>query len=246
MRGVYWIIGAFIVSLGSHLGALKLLNKIPKDRVIKTHLVAVVEKKKKKKEEKPEEEKPAKADEPPPPPKPPPKAPPKAKAPENTPPPPPTNTPAPNAAARAALAALPSIGISMAGGPGGGGVGIAIPTGPVGGVAPAGGPAPAAAAKANTGCTEDAVKPKLAGALDTSRIIAAAQAAGGVEGKIRLALMVDEAGNVTSVQVLSGLGGAIDEAAIAAGKRAKVTPATKCGKPVAGRLVVSMPIRNAD
>jgi TonB family protein len=246
MRGVYWIIGAFIVSLGAHLGALKLLNRIPKERATKSHLVAVVDKKKKKKKE-PEEEKPAKADEPPPPPKPiaPPRSAPKPKAPENTPPPPPTNAPAPNAAARAALAALPSIGISMAGG-GPGGVGIAIPTGPVGDVAPTGGHAPAAAAKASSGCTEDAVKPKMIGAIAQDRIIAAAQAAGGIEGRIRLEILVDELGNVTSVRVLAGLGGAVDEAAISAGKRVKVSPSTKCGKAVAGRLVVAITVRNPD
>src|SRR5208283_4734 len=82
------------------------------------------------------------------------------------PPPPPANTPPPPAAAaHPQLAALPSLGITMSGGPGGVG-GIAIPVGPTG---PDPGPAvreveaPKAVAKPKDDCAEEAVKPKLVG-----------------------------------------------------------------------------------
>jgi TonB family protein len=163
---------------------------------------------------------------------------------QNT-PPPPAAAPAPAAAAHPTLAALPELGISMAGGPGG--VGIAVPRRPldapeaakaVEGVRPA--PRP------RDDCAEEALKPKLAGAIAQDRIISAAQAAGGVEGKIRLELLTDEVGNVTSVRVLSGLGGAIDEAAMSAARQVKVTPSTRCSRAVAGRLVVAISVRNPD
>ncbi len=135
----------------------------------------------------------------------------------------------------------------MAGGPGGG-VGIAVP--PPQAAAPADAPrtveGTAPKPKPKDDCTEDAVKPKLVGAIPQDRIIAAAQAAGGVEGKIRLELLIDENGNITSARVTTGLGGAIDEAALSAAKRAKVTASTRCGRPVAGRLVVAITVRNPD
>jgi protein TonB len=236
-----WTILGVLLSLAVHLGVGIGIAAIPKDMVRKHSLVAIVDKKKKAKKD---EDKPVK-DEPPPPPKPkePPRALPKPKpAPENT-PPPPANTPPPSAAAHAQLAALPNLGISMAGGPGG--VGIAVPTGPTGpdlGTAAAREvEAPKTALKPKDDCTEDAVKPKLgAGGIPQEGIKAAAQAAGGIEGKIRLELLVDENGVVTSARVISGLGGGVDDAAISAGRRAKLTPSTKCGRPVAGRLVVSV------
>jgi protein TonB len=243
-----WTLLGVLLSLAVHLGVGAGIAAIPRDMVRKHSLVAIVDKKKKK-EEKKDDDKPLK-DEPPPPPKPkePPRPAPKPKpAPENVPPPPPANTPPPSAAAHPQLAALPDLGISMAGGPGG--VGIAIPVGPTG---PDPGPAvrdvaaPKTTAKPKDDCTEDAVKPKLVGAIAQDRIIAAAQAAGGVEGRIRLELLVDENGTITSARVTTGLGGAIDEAAISAAKRAKVTASTKCGRPVAGRLVVAITVRNPD
>jgi TonB family protein len=234
------------LGIAAHLAIGVGIVAIPKSVSRKSSLVAVVEKKKK--DDKKDDDKPAKADEPPPPPPKPIEAPrpvAKPKAPsENTPPP---SAAPPSAAAHPALAALPSLGISMAGGPGG--VGIAIPVGPVGGPeASAARPAaegPRAAAR-NSDCTEDPVKPKLLGAIAQDRIVAAAQAAGGVEGKIRLEILVDEIGNPTSVRVTTGLGGAVDEAAVAAGKRAKFKPSTRCGKAAAGRFVVAFTVRNPD
>ncbi len=248
-----WSILGVLLSVAVHLGVGVSIASLPKDVVRKHSLVSVVDKKKKK-DEKKEDEKPK--DEPPPPP--PPKQEPRArgprpKAPENTPPPPAANAPPPSAA-HAALAALPNLGISMAGGPGAGGVGIAVPPPAGRRRGPCGGPAarateerPKTTAKAKDDCAEpDAVKPKMIVAIAQDRIIAAAQAAGGIEGRIRLELLVDENGNVTAVKVMSGLGGAIDEAALSAAKRVKVTASTRCGRPVAGRLVVAITVRNPD
>jgi protein TonB len=136
----------------------------------------------------------------------------------------------------------------MSGGTGTG-PGIAVPINAGGNdsrVAPPVAEAPKAAAPKKDDCTEDPIKPKAMGSPDQSRIIAAAQAAGGVEGKIRLEILVDETGNITSVRVMAGLGGAIDDAAVAAYRRVKISPATRCGKPVSGRLVVAFTVRNPD
>jgi TonB family protein len=239
---------AVAVSIAAHVAAAAGIAAIPRDVARRSTLVAVVEKKKD--DKKKADEKQAKAEDPtPPPPIPAPRAAPKPKpASQNTPPPPPAAAPpaaAPAAAAHPTLAALPDLGISMAGGPGG--VGIAVPARAsdapdapkaVEGVRPA--------PKPKDDCAEDAVKPKLAGAIAQDRIIAAAQAAGGVEGKIRLELLVDETGAVTSVRVMAGLGGAIDEAAVSAARRVKVNPSTRCGRAVAGRLVVAITVRNPD
>jgi TonB family protein len=132
----------------------------------------------------------------------------------------------------------------MAGGPGG--VGLAVP-------APAG-EAPAAKAPEGRGplprpkddSAEPLVKPKLQGAIAQDRIQAAAQAAGGVEGKIRLEIEVDEHGSVTAVRVTSGLGGAIDEAAVSAARRLRFTPGTRGGRNVAATFRITITVRNPD
>jgi protein TonB len=242
-----WPIWGAVGTVVVHLGAGAFIALIPKDAGRKASLIAVVEKKKRK-DERRDEDKQAKAEEPPPPPKAVQAPRPKPKpAVENTPPPPPS-TPPPSAAAAAhpALAALPDLGISLAGGPGGGG--IAVPAGPAGGDHAAAkapdGPRAAAIKPRQEDCADPDVKPKSV-PIAQGGVIAAAQAAG-VEGRIRLELQIDESGNVTSVRVISGLGGAIDAAAVAAAKRAKVSPITRCGRPVAGRLVYAMTIRNPD
>jgi periplasmic protein TonB len=235
-----WPSWALVAGIAVHVGVAGAIASIPRDVAKRSMMIAVVDKKKKKDD--------PRRDEPPPPPKPAtaPRAAPRPKpAPENTPPPPPVSTPTPAAAAHPALAALPDLGISMAGGPGG--TGIAVPMG--GGAGPAEPRAVEAAKPAvkpkQEDCTEAEVKPKSV-PISQAGIIAAAQTAGGVEGRIRLELQIDESGNVTSVRVMTGLGGAIDEAAVAAAKRAKVSPITRCGRPVAGRMVYAMTIRNPD
>ncbi len=232
-----WPIWGTVGTVAVHLGVAAFIAYIPRDAGKHSHLIAVVESKKKKKEEKKkEEDKRKEIDELPPPPKAVTAPRPKPKpAPEAAPPPPPNAQAAAVAAAHPALAALPDLGISMAGGgPGVGG--IAVPKGPTGGD-PAGAKAadaPKAAARPKDDCTDAPVRAKL---ISVSRegVIAAAQAAG-VYGKVRVEVQIDENGNVTSATVLTGLGGAVDAAAIAAAKRAKFAPSTRCGKPVAGKL----------
>jgi protein TonB len=243
-----WQSWAILLSVVVHGGIAAGIAAIPKDAGRKSSLVSVVEKKKKKDEKKDE----PKEDEPPPPPPKPieaPKPKPKPKAPpvESAPPPPAPTAPSPVAAAHPQLAALPDLGISLAGGPGG--VGISVPVGP--GVEPAATAAAAVRPEASAvkpklleGCTEPEVKPKSV-PVAQGGIIAAAQSAG-IEGRLKLELQIDESGNVTSARVITGLGGAIDEAALAAAKRVKVSPITKCGKPIAGRLTWGLRLRNPD
>lgn len=238
-----WTILGVLLSLAVHVGLGVSISAIPKDLVRKHSLVAVVDKKKKKDDKK----EPLKDEPPPPPPRkePPRPAPKPVAVPENT-PPPPANTPPPSAAAHPQLAALPNLGISMAGGPGGGGIAVPLPqaAGPADAPRTVEGPAPKPKPK-DDDCTEADVKPKSV-PIAREGIMAASQAMGGIEGRLRLELQLDASGNVTSVQVMSGLGGAIDAAAVAAAKRAKVSPITRCGRPVAGRLVWAMTLRNQE
>lgn len=141
------------------------------------------------------------------------------------------------------LADLPDFGLSLSGGIDG--AGMALPNG--GGVrrAPAaessakGGPRRlASAVPALDPCEERALRPKprnVPQPLGTE----AARAAG-VEGKVRVQLSVDETGHVTDVRLLAGLGYGLDEAALAAARRAEFEPATRCGKPVRATFNISM------
>jgi periplasmic protein TonB len=58
----------------------------------------------------------------------------------------------------------------------------------------------------------------------------------GIEGEVVLSIRIDAAGDVVSVQVLSGPGYGLNEAAAAAIRRFKWTPATKNGEPVETEL----------
>src|SRR5882757_2607874 len=158
------------------------------------------------------------------------KSPPKA-APE---PPPPD--PAPQQ--HAALNAMPDFGINMAGmaGPGGTGIGVGIPVGPGGGNSQGVSKLTAAPPKeksfgtvkeAVTGdspCGEDSIKPKPQGFAQPQYTDDARSAE--VEGRVKLKLTVDAQGNVTDVQVLTGLGHGLDESSISTAKRIKFNPGT--------------------
>jgi len=226
-----WTILGVCLSLAAHLAMGAGVAAIPKDVAPKHSLVSVFEKKKK-----PEEKKAEPKDEPPPPPPKPkePRAAPKPKAVVENTPPPPSTTPPPSAVAHPQLAALPNLGISMAGGPGGG-VGIAIPlpqaAGAADGARTVEGPAPKPKPKEDD-CTEAEVKATPIGVPPQPTYTDDARNAG-IEGRVRVSMQIDASGNVTSVSVLTGLGHGLDEAALAAAKRAKFKPATRCGKPVA-------------
>ena len=55
---------------------------------------------------------------------------------------------------------------------------------------------------------------------------------------MRVEVTVDEAGHVISARVVSGLGYGLDEAALAAAKASHFEPASRCGKPVIGTVVL--------
>lgn len=142
------------------------------------------------------------------------------------------------------------LGVSM----GGGGDGVAIPMagGPVAAAAAAG-PASAPRAKAVTKkaaeslapsaadtCNEPPVRPKRKPDPLFLKYTHKAQEAE-IEGVVRVRVTVDENGNVIAAQVLNGLGYGLDEVALDAAKKAHFEPATKCGRPVIGSII--LPIR---
>jgi protein TonB len=59
-----------------------------------------------------------------------------------------------------------------------------------------------------------------------------------IEGVVRIEVTVDESGRVIAARVLSGLGYGLDESALIAAKASSFEPATKCGKPVVGTVVI--------
>ncbi|HET9953930.1 MAG TPA: TonB family protein [Polyangiaceae bacterium] len=61
-----------------------------------------------------------------------------------------------------------------------------------------------------------------------------------VEGRVRLELSLNERGEIQDVRVLRGLGYGLDEAALAAARRMRFRPATRCGKPQGGPFILSM------
>lgn len=87
-------------------------------------------------------------------------------------------------------------------------------------------------------CTEDIVKARPVSMVRAAYTDSARRAH--VEGRVRLELTVDEHGEVASVRVLQGLGFGLDEAAVAAAKRLRFTPATRCRRPVAAPFILAM------
>jgi protein TonB len=58
----------------------------------------------------------------------------------------------------------------------------------------------------------------------------------GIEGTVVLSVLVDEAGSVRTVKILSGPGGGLDQAAAKAVERIRFRPATRKGQPVAAQI----------
>lgn len=87
-------------------------------------------------------------------------------------------------------------------------------------------------------CQEPPAKPRPRSVPQPAGTEAARAA--GVEGKVRVALTVDESGRVVDVKLLQGLGYGLDEAALAAARRAEFEPAVRCGKPVRAAFNISM------
>jgi len=167
------------------------------------------------------------------PPDPPPRAQ-RAKAPAEAAPPADAPAPAPNA-----LAALPDLGLELSGGGGPGGMAVP-PAAPAPRAAPttktlAAAPAPK---RVQDACDEPPAKPKLVklpqpAYTDTAR-------AAGIEGKVRLEIVVDETGKVIDVKPLTSLGHGLDEAAIAAARAATFEPAQRCGRPSRSTFTIAI------
>jgi protein TonB len=240
----WWAALGYSASVAVHIGLAAGVGSIPKERPRRATTVKVFEAKKEKKKEPEPEKKEAK---PPPPPKraePPP-------TPKNTPPPPINTSPTP--AGHEAMAALPDFGISLGGGVEGG---IAVPMGAV--AANAADHAAATEAKADKkvrgtapkpnqaadACVEEAVKPKPI--ERTAPQYSDEARAANVEGVVKVELSVNAAGDVVDARILSGLGHGLDQAALVAAKRWKFNPATRCGKPIESKHVVSMRFQLGD
>jgi protein TonB len=144
----------------------------------------------------------------------------------------------------AAFDGLPDFGVSLTGGVNG--TGIALPLG-------GGGPAreqrsiekvvrkaaaPVAAALPSDGCEDPPAKPKPVSVPQPGYTDDAQAAA--IEGKVRVQLTVDETGKVVDVKLIAGLGHGLDEAALAAARRATFEPAMRCGKPTSATFTISM------
>jgi periplasmic protein TonB len=140
------------------------------------------------------------------------------------------------------------LGVSLGGG-GGDGEGVAVggPAGPA--IAAAAGPAAAQRPKEVTKkavqelaptvadtCKEPPVRPKRKIPVAPKYTMQARQAE--IEGVVRVEVTVDESGHVISARVVSGLGYGLDEAALAAAKASVFEPASRCGRPMIGTVVL--------
>jgi len=144
-------------------------------------------------------------------------------------------------------AAAPDFGVQMQGGTGPGGT--SVPSGDPGGSSATPAPRERVEAKArkldskpkkttDDSCSEDEVRPAPLEIPQPPYSDAARSA--GVEGKVRVQLSISADGSVTAVKVVTPLHPDLDDAARVAMKSAKFTPATRCGKPVATTLTISV------
>ena len=62
----------------------------------------------------------------------------------------------------------------------------------------------------------------------------------GVEGKVYVRAFIDEEGNVVNAEVVKGIGGGCDEAALDAILKTKFTPGKQRGKPI--KVQVTVPV----
>ncbi len=85
-------------------------------------------------------------------------------------------------------------------------------------------------------CTEEPSKPEPV--FKTEIEYTAAARADGIEGKLKLKVVVGADGAVMTVQVLASVSPELDAAAVAAVKQWRFKPAMACGKPVAGGTYV--------
>jgi protein TonB len=201
------------ISFGVHVVLIAVLNLIkekPPEEIVAVQLSEVEKPEKEKEEEKEPEPEPIAA--------PPPRAP-KA-APETAPPP------------------APDYGFKMSSSMGSGGPGgVVVPT-----AAPAVPVTKTLSRKISDapedGCSDPIVK-ATATTMPHPEYTEDARAAS-IEGKVRVELTVEPDGSVSAAKTVEGLGHGLDEAAVAALKDAKFSPATKCGKAVPSTFIVGI------
>ncbi|MGA7741743.1 MAG: TonB family protein [Polyangia bacterium] len=85
-------------------------------------------------------------------------------------------------------------------------------------------------------CTDEPSKPEPV--FKTEIEYTAAARSEGIEGKLKLKIVVGADGSVLSVEVLASVSPELDAAAVAAVKQWRFRPAMACGKPVAGGTYV--------
>jgi protein TonB len=85
-------------------------------------------------------------------------------------------------------------------------------------------------------CTDPVVRPKRRDPVAPKYTMEARQAE--IEGVVRVEVTVDETGHVVNARVVSGLGYGLDEAALVAARASTFEPASRCGKPVIGTIVL--------
>jgi protein TonB len=112
-------------------------------------------------------------------------------------------------------------------------------------VAPAPAPAPVvikpkllAAKRPEQECTESVVKARPLSLVRPSYTDDARRAR--IEGRVRIELAVNDQGLVTAARVLDSLGHGLDEAALAAARALRFSPATQCKRAVAAPFVIAM------
>lgn len=142
------------------------------------------------------------------------------------------------------LDALPDFGLELGGVSGGGGFAVRQGSGARNAPQALGAPKPLPSSgdnplpKAVDPCQEPPAKPKLLN-LPQPAYTESARAAG-VEGKVRVSITVDAAGQVTDVKVLQSLGHGLDEAALTAARSARFEAAIRCGKPSSSTFTIAM------
>jgi protein TonB len=85
-------------------------------------------------------------------------------------------------------------------------------------------------------CSDAVVRPKRKNPVAPKYTLEARQAE--IEGVVRVEVQVDETGHVISARVVSGLGYGLDDAALTAAKASTFEPASRCGRPVIGTVVL--------
>ena len=94
------------------------------------------------------------------------------------------------------------------------------------------------AAASDEPCNEEPTKPEPVFKTEINYGVYPQAQQDGIEGKLKLRFTVGETGEVTNVEVLTGIDPGLDAAVVAAAQRWRFKPAMACGKPVAGGTYV--------